>query len=247
VKLHGDFLAGSVNFAYDLTLTNGRGVADTLADSNWDKAVGGRLEASGTGSWRWKAGVSFYSGEVTGIKRAVDMSSGIEMRREITYQYREWALGADLQLHAGPIKLQWEIVANWRNYDDDHRPPGLLFSSFASTGGLLPEDMGSFSSGNLAPDKIAWGTYGLLSYRLPFESINLRLYAGGGWVDFDDNIPYENSVSVNAGINWRISGAVVVKFGYTWAHWPNDEPDHQLITFASGDLHRMSMQIAVAF
>jgi hypothetical protein len=99
----------------------------------------------------------------------------------------------------------------------------------------------------LAPDRISWGTYLLLSYRLPLPGLNIRPFALLGWVDFDDNTPHENTVSVRLGANWRVSGAIVFKIEYIWGHWPNQEPGDRTFRLSSGDTHFLVLQLALAF
>jgi len=243
MKIHGTHLAGSVSLAYDLTLTNGRGVADTLKDSNWDKAVGGRFEAGYSGTWRWKAGLSVYTGEVTVSKKVLQIMPTPQKTSEMTFQYRELALGADLQIDAGPFLIQWEILVNWRNYDDEHRAPLLLDVKIDY---IISEAFIAISN-DYAPDRFCWGTYLQLSYRLPLAKINLRPFVHVGWVDFDDNTRTDNMLSTMIGINWRISGAVVLKADYSWGHWPNKDTGGSGISFSSGDIQRVAVQASVAF
>jgi hypothetical protein len=247
VKLHGSFLWEDFQLAYDLTLSNGRGATDLIKDSNWDKAVGARLEVSYSGSWSLKMGFSGYTGEVTESVQSIEVNSEIIRQLEITAQYRETAMAIDLQFEMGPFQLQGEVLFSWRAYDDDHRPPAAILGSFSLSSSLFPSDLGIFASGGYAPDRMAWGTYLLASYRLPIESLNIRPYFMFGWVDFDDTFAGENAISIAAGINWRISGAIVLKAEYFQARWPNSSPDDSLLFVASGPLNQLVLQVAVAF
>jgi FtsZ-binding cell division protein ZapB len=245
LKAHGSLLHEDLRFDYALTVSNGRGPGSTFRDSDWDKAVGARLAVSSVGAWRWKAGLSLYWGDYTDYKRVVEVYPYFDMHSEPTVKYRELALGGDLRLEAGPLELQWEILANWRNYDDDLREPVFLIELEH----MIKPSPGMLKSLNLneyAPDRGAWGTLVTLGYLLPLRWLHLRPYITATWMNPNDNSRYDNILCLISGLNWRISGAVVLKVEHMWAYWPNKVAPPQLM-FGSEDIHHFTTQLAVAF
>jgi hypothetical protein len=248
----GIFLGGTVHLRdvrleYTLSLSNGRGPQNALQDVDWDKALGGRVSAAGEArSLAWQAGVSWYWGTYTNTKQTVSLTP-FDLQIVPTVKYRELALGADLTLRRPPLELAWELHANWRNYEDGHRPilllPGLdNFIPFA-------QDLATqfaLQLNQLAPDRVMWGTNLIVAYRLPLRALDLRAFASLCWIDPDDNYAEDDFLSITAGLNWRIGGAVVVKVSYDLGHWPHKLPEPRLF-FGSENVHRLGSQLAVAF
>ncbi len=248
----GLFVRGTVHvrdlrLEYTLSLSNGRGPSNALQDVDWDKALGARLAAAGEArSLSWQAGVSWYWGTYTNTKQTVTLAP-FDLEVVPTVKYRELALGADLTLRRPPFELNWELHANWRNYDDGHRPilllPGLdNFIPFAQE---LATQF-ALHLNQLAPDRMMWGTNLIVAYRLPIRAIDLRAFASFCWIDPDDNYVEDNFLSVTVGLNWRIRGAVVIKASYDLGHWPHKLPEPRIF-FGSENVHRIGTQLAVAF
>ncbi|MBK8480636.1 MAG: hypothetical protein IPL40_05615 [Proteobacteria bacterium] len=243
LKLHGSTFLRDVRFEYALTLSNGRGDASNLKDPDADKALGGRLVAGGRGDWNWQAGVSWYWGDYSEIKRVFVPPRDVV--KETTVRYREAAVGADLSLEVGPFGLQGEVLANWRKYDDDHRPAWVPRGSES----FIPADQDVLAQafpGQFRPDLASWAAIAILSYELPLRRLRLRPFVSATWLDIDDTIPFDNLIDLTYGLNWRVSGAVVVKVAQEWVHWPNKRGE-PILLFGSDDVHRFSTQIAVAF
>lgn len=243
LQLHGSTFVRDLRLEYALTVSNGRGDASNLKDPDWNKALGGRLLVGATGDWTWQAGVSWYWGEYSEIKRVSVPPRDVV--KETTARYREAAVGADLALEVGPFGLQTELVANWRNYDDKYRPAWVPRGSES----FIPADQDVLARafpGQFRPDLASWAAIAILSYELPLRRLRLRPFVSATWLDLDDNISFDNLIDVTYGLNWRVSGAVVVKVAQEWVHWPNKRGE-PILLFGSDDVHRFSTQIAVAF
>jgi len=243
LELHGSTFVHDVRLEYALTLSNGRGDASNLKDPDWNKALGGRVVAGSTGDWTWQAGLSWYWGDYSEIKRVFVPPRDIV--KETTVRYREAAVGADFSLEVGPFGLQTEVLANWRKYDDDHRPPWVPRGSES----FIPADQDVLAQafpGQFRPDLGSWAAIAILSYELPLRHLRLRPFVSATWLDIDDNISFDNLIDLTYGLNWRVSGAVVVKVAQEWVHWPNKRGE-PILLFGSEDVHRFSTQIAVAF
>lgn len=244
VKVFGDVMLGQYGLEYALTLSNGRGPANTLKDSDWDKAVGGRLALRSAGKYTWKAGLSIYSGDFSDSKQVAELlpdMKSLDIDRVLTIRYRELALGADFSFTGGPFTLHWELLVNWRNYDDDHRPPAQYHTTSRFAAGI------DTPYGQTAEaDFVFWGTGIFIGYKLPTQLVNLTPYVSVNWTDVNDNTPYERVFGLNTGLNWRISDATVLKLEHMWGYWPNKRDPPQIMS-GSGDIHILVTQLATAF
>ena len=233
IMLHGKLALESFGLSYALTFSNGRGPTNTLIDVDRDKAFGGRVVARGFGAWRWKAGLSFYSGRYTDTAEQLVLQPTFDITRTKTVKYHETAAGADFSLKTDSLTVQVEVLANWREYDDRYRPPVMAFDPPGEEA--------------LAPDRIAWGAYGLVGYLLPLETIRLRPYAVISWTDRDDNRNTDDLLGVASGINWRIDGAVVLKAEYQHWRWVNRAKGPQVLFEGTDPWHAVNLQMAMAF
>jgi opacity protein-like surface antigen len=240
---------GPLRLEYNLTLSNGRGPAANVYNETGDFGAGVRLALSQQGRrLKWKAGVSFYSSQFTDTTQSLVLGQTLDMRRDVTVQFREYALEADLQVFAGPLQLHWETMANWRRYEDEHRPPQWYFlSSLAppSVFGLL----GAAGTGAAQEaDYLRWGTSLIAAYQLPLRRFVVRPYLVFNFVDSNDNIKSDNEMTVGGGLNWRISGAVVLKAEYLYAMFNNrDDTKPKQLLFNSPNISLVSAQLAIAF
>jgi hypothetical protein len=246
IKLFGSRPLGDLTLAYALTFSNGRGPVNVLKDSDWDKAVGGRVELSGLGAVPWKAGLSFYTGRYTDEQQIVDIqidptagTVDVDLLREDTVRYREVALAADLDIDADPLLVQAELFANWRDFHEGYRPPAGYYLTAFIPGGVQQKN-------ELEPNTVGWGASALLRYRLPFKRVNVRPYASATWLNVSDNLKEDNLLHLTCGINWRIRGAVVLKVEYHWGHYPN-KADPPVLLSGGNDSHLVVSQLAIAF
>lgn len=242
-QVHGSTFIRDVRLEYALTVSNGRGQASNLKDPDANKALGGRLVASQTGDLIWQLGVSWYWGDYSENKRV--LLAPRDVVEETTVRYNEVSVGADASVELGPFALQAEILANWRNYDDAYRPPWIPRGSES----FIPADQEVLAQafpGRFRPDLGSWAAIAVLSYELPLRRVRLRPFVSATWLDLDDNVSYDNLIDLTYGLNWRVSGAVVVKVAQEWVHWPNKR-DEPILLFGSDDVHRFSAQVAVAF
>jgi len=248
LQLLGGRSYGDTRVEYALSLSNGRGPAATLFDIDKDKGVGGRLAVtSGRGFWRWKAGLSFYTGQFTDEAKNIVVSPVVDMTRDITVRYREYALEGDVQVMAGPVHLQWETMANWRNYDDQYRPGQYYFLSYYAPAGILSL-LGLGGPTAKEADFTWWGSSVLVAYQLPLPKVVLRPYLNLDYIDTNDNIKNDNTYTLGAGLNWRLSGAVVLKVECRHSWWPNRDTSKPLmLLFNSPAITMVNAQIAVAF
>jgi hypothetical protein len=228
---HGSTACHSLRLSYALTLSNGGGPVSTLNDADLDKAVGGRLELGASGEWRWKVGLSGYTGMWSDYKYVIKTTPRTDYVQEYTARYRESILGLDIALEIGDLLVNAELLANWRLYHDDYRPPSSA--------------MGGSGTG-LAADAIAIGGYANLAYRLPLSAVQLLSFVEVGYVDRNDNLDVDNICELALGFNWRIRSNVVLKLEYVWFHWPNVVGPPSIFG-ALGDMHGLQSQLAVAF
>jgi hypothetical protein len=230
LMLHGSVPLGGLRLGYALTLTNGGGPVNNLGDFDADKAVGARVQLSGSGDWRWKVGLSGYTGMWSDFKFVIQTSPKPDYVREYTVRYRESILALDTSLEAGPLLVNAELLANWRSYHDDYRPPAL-----------------DGAGAGLAPDAISLGSYVLLGYRLPLTALNVLAFTQVGYVDRNDTTDNDDVGELALGLNWQIRANVVLKLEWVWFHWTNVQAGQLSIFSGIGDMHTLQTQLAVAF
>jgi len=198
------------------------------------------------GSVRWQAGISLYGGRYTDYKKVVASSAnGYEVQKQPTLRFNEISLGADLRLDVAGFGLQWELLANWREFDPRLRPPAYYSVAALQPPGI--DTSGAVALG-LCPDYVGWGTSLLLSYRLPIRKLPpLTPYLILVYLDLDDNLRIDNMIAVVGGLNLRLHGAVVLKAEYQWGRWPNKAVTSLIPILGGDDIHRFTSQLAVAF
>jgi hypothetical protein len=101
----GSKAAAGFKVDYHLTVSNGRGATEAVADQDNKLAFGGRVEIETP--WGLKAGGSYYRGRYTGL--AVAAGALPETFREASY-------GGDAQFALGRLHLQTEVIARERHY-----------------------------------------------------------------------------------------------------------------------------------
>ncbi len=131
---------------YHLTLSNGRGPYVSYLDLDRNKGVGGRLQFGYQRLGDLNFGASCYFGKSTAAIRAPNQGAGPP--QQITSQFKEVALAADIKWDWKGLLLQGELVTQQTKYAEG----GRYDVFFART---------------LPPDKIIWGAYGLVGSRIP--------------------------------------------------------------------------------
>ncbi len=235
LKLHGALHWQALSFEYALTISNGRGPAANLVDDNEDKALGARVGLRGAGKAFWHLSLWGFTGRFTDFKELFVFDPVLDIRRRVTVAYREHVIGGDWSVEVGPFLWQVEGMANFRLYDDGHRPPpGLIDRARDPTD---PRE---------APDQIAWGVFSLLAYRLPISGLDLRPYVALSLTDINDNYEADDSFGILGGFNWHIEPNVVLKLEHQVWHWLHDS-DEPMLFVNEGVWHMIGVQLAVAF
>jgi len=207
VEIYGAWNVGPSQIGYHLTLSNGRGPIDTYQDLDSNKAIGGRLfvKHEDTGWGALTVGASGYKGtytdsfDVSGLTPA----GGITVTHQLTAQYKELALAADVKWELGGLLVQSEVVMNDLAYTDGLQPPVISLSGGAP---------------GFAPDHRRVGVYGLTGYRLPF--LGIMPFFGGERYAAGPGSGTPASSGMWGGLNVRPTARVVLKAQYTHA-WLN--------------------------
>lgn len=229
IEVFGSQLFRRATLGYHLTLSNGRGDFAHI-DSDRNKAVGARLYASTSEIGALTVGVSGYGGLATQSPRLVIESANPPRIAAVSDdRFHELAFAWDLLWEWRSLRVQSEVIVTQVSYRD---PDRKLASGFAQVVGLVP-------------DHVAWGSYLLLTYRLPWW--NIMPYAmveqfDRGYARHSLVVAGGNNVNVTAlvgGINVRPVPSVVLK-GQLSYHWfPGTE--------FNADYPTLSFQAAWAF
>lgn len=180
---------------YALTLSNGRGPADTVMDYDANKGLGLRLKvAYEQPDFEVALGGYGYTGRYTDkiIPPAGPVIAGLSY--EIKETYREYAMALDFRIAIYGLILQGELLRGLV-YFDDERPPVTIGAGYK-------------------PDYSSNAMYGLIGYRLPLDkllgSMTLTPYYGIG-----REIPIDKKVMFYTahwfGLNFMPSPWVTIK------------------------------------
>lgn len=212
-QLFGSHLVGNTTLGYALTLSNGRGDIQQL-DLDTNKAVGGRLFLSYAELGTLTLGFSWYTGLATRGQR-ISVTPGNPPRFANTpdESFKELSFAGDVLWDFRDLRLQAEVISSQRLYRDDAR---RLASGLGTRSGFLP-------------DHLAWGTYVLAAYRLPW--LNIMPYVLWEWFDrgyarsqlivFGGNTV--NVLAVAGGLNVRPIPQVALKLQYSHITFPGAE------------------------
>ena len=193
--VHGRaFPLNGVSLDYGVTVSNGRGPLDEIADLDSNKAVGARLRATWQGEAKVSLGAYYYTGDYTDLKRRVTQIDPLRAEEVITVAYTEHTIAGDLLVEWGALRFQAEVLYGSVAYHGQRR------------------ELDPISQAPLS-DHLRNGGYGLLAYRLPFRFAELRPYL---MYDHYDTNNYLSGISaagnvIAGGINWRITPETVAK------------------------------------
>jgi len=222
VEIYGTWNVGPSQIGYHLTLSNGRGPIDTYQDLDGNKAIGGRLFVKHDDpSWgTLTVGASGYKGTYTDSHDVSSLTpaGGLHVTHQVTAQYKELGLAADVKWELGGLLVQSELVMNDTAYPDGLQPPVISI-----TGGAP----------GFAPDHRRLGIYGLTGYRLPF--LGIMPFFGGERYDAGPGSGTPASSAIWGGLNVRPTARVVLKAQYTHA-WLNKWEGPSLGTYDGIDL-----------
>jgi hypothetical protein len=158
IQLHGSRAVGDSSLGYALTLSNGRGPADTYLDLDNNKGIGGRLVLETRWLDEFKLGVAAYTGTYSARSHSYGLREGeVEAESVLTERYSELGMAADLRARWGPLLVHAELISRQAAFDDDARPPDLV----------VPDAQ--------QPDYFSYGGYVLAGVRLPW--LRLMPYA----------------------------------------------------------------------
>ncbi|HEY6876673.1 MAG TPA: hypothetical protein VI299_01590, partial [Polyangiales bacterium] len=137
------------------------------------------------------------------------------------------SMAADFQWRYRGVHLQSELVTQQRQYVDGGRQ--------ASTN--------PFTGRSVFPvDYTSVGAYVLLGYGFDVSWLNIMPYIMYNYIDLrDSSLLLTKAHAAVAGINFRPLDALVVKFSYAYASWP----DGNLVT--DKGYHAIASQVAYAF
>jgi len=197
--LHGSRAFGDQTLSYRLTLSNGRGPADTYLDLDHNKAVGGRLALDTPWLDQFTAGVSLYTGTYSARSRSYGLRNDEVVADDTLIEgYRELAMAADLRARSGPLLIDTEVITRQGTYADAARPPDLL----------VPTEQ--------QPDYFAYGGYVLAGVRLPW--LDLMPYVMGEYMHpMWATVPHIWEGAI--GINMRAAPTVTLKTQFQGARF----------------------------
>ncbi len=211
LQLSGNFFPGPVELGYVLTLSNGRGVTSLYSDLDENKAVGGRLVASGSGDLAWRTGLSWYAGSYSTTTRSYESRLGVlRVDEQYLVQSLELSLGFDWQIAYKGLDFRGEFMQRTHRYDDAHRP--------------LSDTACDRTAVNcrLQPDFNDRGMYGLLSYELPIKGLKLRPYTLFEYDPQRDDQKVDDVAVWYLGLNWRITSRAILKGEYVFVRFTQD-------------------------
>ncbi len=119
VHVYGQRPVGAYTVSYHATLSNGRGPLQSFRDLDDNKALGGRLELATGWLGSTRLGLSGYRGRFTdrpANRLVVDENGQLETIVPAGTSFDESALGVDVLVERGALRVQAEVIANRRTY-----------------------------------------------------------------------------------------------------------------------------------
>ncbi len=188
----GSGQVGSWRVGYYGTVSNGRTTGQL--DPTEDKMLGWRVTATRKSRYRLTFGYSGIWGRTSDIDRRVVKVSPVEVDSTEIVAYREYAMGIDVSLDVGALRLRAEMAHRQVRYEPGKRP--LMWNW----------------PGHFAPNNVETSGYVLAAYRLPWLGLEPYVY-------FE---PYrwptplgEGMIVTSAGLNVYFSSVAQLKLQYT--------------------------------
>jgi len=215
------FFSDNLFFDYALTLSNGRGPADTLIDYDENKGLGLRLRFTyDKPDFQLALGGYGYHGTYTDKK-----PRGFSY--DLLEKYSEYAVATDFLLAVYGLKLQSEFVRGLILYDEDSPRPDIA--------ALLPP----------TPDYLKNAFYAMLSYELPLDdllgSMTLTPYIAGA---MDNPLDWIYTTSYWVGLNFKPSAYVTLKTELVYTYSDVDPPTNPI---DKPEMWSWKSQLAVSF
>jgi hypothetical protein len=215
IEILGSVPAGAWELGYHLTVSNGRTAAQ--ADETDDKAFGARVFARLQDATSLTVGLSSYCGRYSEKRKELVRPQPLEVSAEEIVAYGEWALGADLSLDSGPLRVRTEGAVQRRYYDAGKR---------AAYG---PDGYGAYQ-----PDFYRYDLYALAAYALPWLGLEPYVFAEQRWEAVDD------MRMLSAGLNIRFNEAAQLKSQYGYTMFPDRDG-------SADDFHFVDSRFVLAF
>jgi hypothetical protein len=218
IQLYGSFYAPGWQLGYHAYVANSRGPSQV--DFSNDKAFGGRLFASSLGGYvKATAGASgFYGTETDDEKRIVSVDPYRVETSELGAM-REWALGLDTAVDAGPLRVRTEGMVQRR------------------------EKMEGTPRLGSEPDHYSWDGYVLTAYQLPW--LGLEPYAYFEGMHYPS--PFGDTVLIpSAGLNVHFNPSAQLKTQYAHAMFYDFSVEENR-TPSDNDVHNVSARLVVSF
>jgi hypothetical protein len=218
IQLHGSFYAPGWQLGYHAYVANSRGPSQL--DLNNDKSFGGRLFASSLGGYlKTTVGTSgFYGTESNNEKRIVSVDPYRVETAELGAM-REWAVGVDAAVDAGPLRVRTEGMVQRR------------------------EKMEGTPRLGSEPDHYSSDGYVLAAYQLPF----LGLEPYGYFEAMHYPSPFGDTVLIpSAGLNVHFNAAAQLKTQYAHAMFYDFSVDENR-TPSDNNIHNVSARLVVSF
>lgn len=215
------FFSDNLFFDYALTLSNGRGPADTVIDYDENKGLGLKLRFTyDKPDFRIALGGYGYYGTYTDKQPRGFSFDTLE-------KYSEYAGATDFLIAVYGLKLQTEFVRGLILYDEDSPRPPIT--------NLLPP----------SPDYVKNAFYAMLSYELPLAdllgSMTLTPYVAGA---LDNPREWIKTVSYWGGLNFKPSPYVTLKTEVIYTHSDVDPPSTPI---EDPEVWAWKSQLAVSF
>ncbi len=229
--VHGRFFPGhGLRFDYALTISNGRGPAESFYDVDSNKALGLRLKGVyESRDFRLEIGGYGYYGQSTDISKNVKSVLPLRLGVETTEQFTEIVACADLLFEIAGLRVQFESAWARRNYSQ--RP----FKEFPIIQEPIP--------GVIQPDHIRYDLYGIIAYRFRIESfggIDIEPWVMIERSVLDDASPAYTSMLGRIGVNFSPNPQFVLKLSALHMAFPDDNIIEHSPTY-------LSAQVAVSF
>jgi hypothetical protein len=185
------------------------------------KSFGGRLFASSTGTAvKAKLGVSGYYGHNYDITKDIVAVNPYQVKTTETVANREWMVGADASLDAGPLRLRVEGMIRRVDYEPGKNPNNSS------------EDGNYYENG-----------YVLLAYKLPWAGLEPYVY--GEAIHWQSDLG-DTVLIPSVGLNVHFNPSVQLKAQYARAMFTGETSTHTG-TPSDNNVDNLAARLVVSF
>jgi hypothetical protein len=224
---------------YHLAISNGRIMGPaTFQSPDWvnvdlttDKMLSGRIWARmRDGGTTLALGASGYGGASALPDKDFLSLDPLVLEADLSVVLEEWGFGLDVALDVDRFRLRSELTYTQHHFDGERR----VVANFAGGPSLYPSG-------------VQYGTYLVVSYRIPVLDIEIEPYLYGELIYWPSSLPpRDGSLLSSAGVNLHFNSRVQLKAQFLWLRF-YEEDGLDFGVYARDDVLLTTLRLVMSF